>query len=136
MMFMLDERYTKAESKPTKEWTSLDSFLGQIGIDDSAFISLNWDTVIERRLAKLQNVSKFEYRCGAKPAEFGDKGNRISRRDLPDDALAVSVVKIHGSVNWLYCDNCRELYWFPPEDAATVAKQLITCDEGLGAWQE
>jgi hypothetical protein len=39
------------------------------------------------------------------------------------------VVKIHGSVNWLYCDNCRDLYWFPPDDAIRVAMQLITPQE-------
>ncbi len=41
------------------------------------------------------------------------------------------IVKIHGSVNWLfYCDNCRRLYWFPAKDGATVAMQLITRREG------
>ena len=39
------------------------------------------------------------------------------------------VVKIHGSVNWLYCDNCRQLYWFPADDAIRVAMQLITPEE-------
>src|SRR5262249_42264711 len=39
------------------------------------------------------------------------------------------IIKIHGSVNWLYCDNCRQLYWFPADDAVQVAMQLITALE-------
>src|SRR5205809_5739122 len=39
------------------------------------------------------------------------------------------IVKIHGSVNWLYYDNCRQLYWFSPDDAIRVAMQLITPGE-------
>ena len=39
------------------------------------------------------------------------------------------MIKIHGSVNWLYCDRCRQLYWFSPDDAVRVAMQLITPQE-------
>jgi len=130
MMLMLDERYSTADIKRTKEWKDLNSFLGQINLNDSAFISLNWDTVIERRLSERRDVNKFDYRCGARPAEFADSGDMISAREFPQDRTSVPVVKIHGSVNWLYCDNCRQLYWFPPGDAVTVAMQLITRDEG------
>jgi hypothetical protein len=130
MMFMLDERYAAAESKPNKEWKDLDKFFGEINIKDSAFISLNWDTVVERRLAKRRGILNFNYRCGATAAEFPGRGRSVSDRSFPDDARGVSVVKIHGSVNWLYCDSCRQLYWFRPDQAATVATQLITGEEG------
>ncbi len=36
------------------------------------------------------------------------------------------IVKIHGSANWLYCDNCRQLYWFHPDQLRQIADQLIT----------
>jgi len=44
------------------------------------------------------------------------------------------VVKIHGSVNWLYCDNCRRLFWFSPEAPNDVCLQLLSRveAEGLG----
>src|SRR5208337_4280943 len=57
------------------------------------------------------------------------KGNIISAHEVPEESKQMPVIKIHGSVNWLYCDNCRQLYWFPPEDAIRVATQLITPDE-------
>ena len=131
MMLMLDECYTAPESRRTTEWKNLEDFLRAIDLSNSAFISLNWDTVIERRLAELRHVDKFIYGCGAKAAQFADHGDLISRRDLRDDATAVSVIKIHGSVNWLYCDNCRQLYWFPPENAVQVAMQLVRWSLGL-----
>ena len=39
------------------------------------------------------------------------------------------VVKIHGSANWLYCDNCRQLFWFHPDQSMKIADQLIRDDD-------
>ena len=130
MMLMLNERYIQAEAEKSPDWEKLDRFFGALDITRSAFISINWDTVIERRLAGRRDVDGFDYRCGAKAAKFGKKGNIISSRSLPKASTAVPVVKIHGSVNWLYCDNCRRLYWFSADDAVAVAMQLITPEEG------
>jgi hypothetical protein len=128
-MYMLNERYINAESIKGEDWERLDRFFKQLDIDRSAFISMNWDTVIERRLAKRRGLDNFDYRCGAVAAQFRRKGFVIAERALVEDSKAMPVVKIHGSVNWLYCDNCRQLYWFPAEDATQVAMQLITPDE-------
>jgi hypothetical protein len=38
---------------------------------------------------------------------------------------------MHGSVNWLYCDTCRRLYWFSPHETYKVAGQLLSSAE----WQ-
>jgi hypothetical protein len=130
MMFMLHERYAEGKRAATEDWTKLDKFFDNIDVDRSAFISLNWDTVIERRLVAQRNIKRFDYRCEAKAAEFGSKGNVISARPLPKTLGTVPVVKIHGSVNWLYCDNCRQLYWFAADDALAIAMQLITREEG------
>jgi hypothetical protein len=117
MMMMLDERYTEAESGKADEASQLDRFFRKLDVDQSAFISINWDTVIERGLAGCCEIERFEYGCDAHAATFPRSGNIISERGLSKESAAVPVVKIHGSVNWLYCDNCRQLYWFRPEDA-------------------
>jgi len=130
MMYMLHERYSEAEAKKSAEGMKLDNFFEQLDINQSAFVSLNWDTVIERRLAERSKVNSFDYKCGAKAAEFKGARNIVSERSLPKSSKSVPIVKIHGSVNWLYCDNCRQLYWFPPDEAVTVAMQLITPEEG------
>jgi hypothetical protein len=129
MMYMLNERYFEAEASKTEDWKKLDSFFKDLDIERSAFISINWDTVIERRLSERRGLKSFDYRCGAIAARFSKKGNVIAERTLPEDAKEVAIVKIHGSVNWLYCDNCRQLYWFSPDQAIRVAMQLITPEE-------
>lgn len=130
MIRMLDERYILAERAKTAEWRRLERFFKAIDIKSSSFISINWDSVIERGLEALRGVQDLDYRCGAIAARFPQRGNVIAPNDIPEDAPTVPVVKIHGSVNWLYCDNCRRLYWFPAKDGATVAMQLITRREG------
>jgi len=36
---------------------------------------------------------------------------------------------MHGSTNWLYCDNCRKLFYFPPSQDKIVSKQILTGKE-------
>lgn len=33
---------------------------------------------------------------------------------------------MHGSVNWLYCDDCRQLWWFKPEHSFKIADRLLS----------
>jgi hypothetical protein len=130
MMCMLHERYREAESNRDADWMQLDAFLRGLDVPKSSFISMNWDTVIERRLAELRDVKVVDYGCGAIAARFPRTGNVVKKRSIPESLPAVRITKMHGSVNWLYCDNCRRLYWFPPSQALTVAKQLIRREEG------
>jgi len=131
MMSMLDERFTSAEATKGPLWGKLDKFFKKLDVNRSAFISMNWDTVIERRLSALHSVNSFDYKCRALRAGFPPTGNSVVDLPLPGITPTVPVVKMHGSVNWLYCDNCRQLYWFPATDALTVAKQLITQTEAV-----
>ncbi len=130
MMCMLHERFTRAAEVKNNDWLSLDVFFKGLDIGHSAFISINWDTVIERRLSESRDVVDFDYKCGAIAAKFKSKGNAVAKRELPDGATTIPLIKMHGSVNWLYCDNCRRLFWFSAEDAIAVALQLVTRKEG------
>ena len=131
MMCMLQERLSKAEVKKGPEWTQLNKLFKKLDIDNSAFISMNWDTVIEQKLSQVRGLNSIDYRCGAIAATFPKKSTVVVKRlPLPAKPLKMPLVKMHGSVNWLYCDCCRELYWFQAEDAVAVAMQLITVKEG------
>jgi hypothetical protein len=50
---------------------------------------------------------------------FYDEDNRL----LSGETL--HILKPHGSVNWLYCDACRETFWVPPSDTEMVAQTLF-----------
>lgn len=143
MMWMLNDRYTAAGTQQDRSWKRLDQFFREVRLNQAAFISLNWDTVIERGLDRAREVKYFDYGCGALPAVFPTAGNVVHLRDAIAVEPPVQVVKIHGSVNWLYCDNCRQLYWFSPESAREVSLQLLTKIEaknlgisqvGCGKW--
>src|SRR5260370_14416319 len=112
MMYMLNERYLDAENDKEDDWKKLDSFFKKLDLDRSAFVSINWDTVIESKLTERRGVANFDYRCGAVAAEFHGKGNVITERAFRKNSRQMPVVKIHASSNCLYRDNFPGLYWF------------------------
>jgi hypothetical protein len=65
------------------------------------FIVLNWDIVLERHLEQMPGVT-IDYGIESEPWAGG-----------PHDVAArtVKIAKVHGSSNWVYCDNCRTLYY-------------------------
>jgi hypothetical protein len=113
------------------DWVVLDRFFRDIDLDRSAFLSINWDTVIERKLSETRGVHAFDYGCDAKAARMPDDCSEGPVRTVPSrrQTPTMRIIKMHGSVNWLYCDNCRKLYWFPPNQALQVATQLVTEQE-------
>jgi NAD-dependent SIR2 family protein deacetylase len=64
------------------------------------FVVLNWDIVLERHLESIHNNPLIDYCIQAKP--WGsDYGSNPS----------VSIAKVHGSSNWVYCDNCHSVFY-------------------------
>lgn len=53
---MLDERYALAEKHPNEDWKRMDRFFKRLDTQNSAFISINWDTVIELKLEDLSET--------------------------------------------------------------------------------
>src|SRR5580700_1642043 len=148
---MLEHRYELGRRKKSPESRHLEEFFWEINTQRAAFISMNWDTVIERKLAMTRDDLSLDYCCDALPAEipalldpthFSSRkkflkaiaqGQSISVAALPLNRKQVenttSVVKIHGSANWLYCDNCRHVFWFHPDESSRIASQLIRQDD-------
>jgi hypothetical protein len=124
---MLDEEYEGARSSDTPMWRQLTRFIEHVDLEKSAFISLNWDTVIEQKMNEAHGVEAFEYCCGAKASDFPTSGQVITARK-PSGAT-LRVVKMHGSINWLYCDSCRRSFWFPATKSSEIAKQLLSDSE-------
>lgn len=63
------------------------------------FVVLNWDTVLENYLRAINPSIAIDYCNGGK--YYGEKFDNTAKR--------LKVIKVHGSSNWLYCDNCRVL---------------------------
>src|SRR3989442_6248580 len=58
---MLRERYSEARKVKSAEWRQLEEVFKAIDVDSSAFISMNWDTVIEEGLRRAHGVSCVDY---------------------------------------------------------------------------
>jgi hypothetical protein len=125
---MLHNNYGIARKEDSVHWRQLRNFINRVPTDDSAFISINWDTVIEQRMSELRNINHFDYQCRASASDFPRKGAVVGRF-AKDSKATLPVIKIHGSINWLYCDSCRRLYWFPAAQGAKIASQLLSPEE-------
>lgn len=121
MIRMLSQTYRRKQRSPDAKWKALETFFDGFRADISAVLSLNWDTVFERGIARAQTLRRVDYGCHARAVMFN--GNDLIDRSLTGDTL--HILKPHGSVNWLYCDACRETFWVPPSDTDKVAQTLF-----------
>ena len=126
---MLRQCYDDKKNKPDTEWERLEALLKNIIPATAGFISLNWDTVAEERMLELHPSTTIEYGSNFIAATFPGTGRQIVGVTPPADAPILRVAKIHGSINWLYCDNCRNVYWFSPRQTLRIADQILSKKE-------
>lgn len=148
---MLDQRYEEGRRKKGDDWLTLEAFFSTLNLDEVGFVSMNWDSVVERKLQMGLGGPFIDYKCEALPVAIPDlpdeddfstqvgylralkkyNGTIQLGKELSDEdkLKCVPLVKIHGSINWLYCDNCRRLYWCHPDQVPRIANQLITSDD-------
>jgi NAD-dependent SIR2 family protein deacetylase len=119
---MLRERYSKARMDKDARWAELEDVFETVDVDNSAFISMNWDTVIEEGLARTRGITSIDYGCDPIAVKF--VASAVKPRIV--SGRKVRVGKLHGSINWLYCDNCRAVFWFEPKQCLKIAGQLFS----------
>jgi hypothetical protein len=122
---MLSQHYGKARRRRGEDWRLLESFFSSLDLSRVGFVSLNWDTVIEQQILGNEPDVTFDYGCDARPAALDEEGELVKLREPRPGAVLVPLLKLHGSTNWLYCDNCRRLYWFRPAQEVKVSDQLL-----------
>jgi hypothetical protein len=69
--------------------------------DNSNFIVLNWDIVLEKHLMRLGYGLNVDYCCNSY-----DWNNPIAEK-----RAGIPICKMHGSSNWVYCKNCKSLFF-------------------------
>jgi len=95
---MLQNLHGQAAKKKDENWKRLKKLLTNIDYESSAFVSMNWDEVIEKRFLIRRNDAYVDYGC-----------NAINARVSPDRLCVIpinenkghslKIVEIHGSVN-------------------------------------
>lgn len=123
MIRMLSQSYARKKRNPDTSWHRLERFFKAFDETTTSVLSMNWDTVIEAGLARAQNVESIEYGCDAKHATFSINGAISEHKQ--SGKRTVHLTKPHGSVNWLYCDSCRDVFWFTPASCYKVAEVLF-----------
>ncbi len=123
-MRMLRIAYNEKRKVPDRRSEKLQEVIMSINLEKSAFLSLNWDTVLEDGLSKEQKVEVFDYGCDAKAAGFSSS-YAVEARSFRAHTLEARILKPHGSINWMYCDCCSRLNWFRPSDTARIAARLL-----------
>ena len=118
---MLRQTFIAGKATQATEWRNLQRFFQRLDKSNCAFLRMNWDTVIEEGLTENESTG-LDYGCEAMPARFAQTGIRLL---IQTSDQLVSVLKPHGSTNWLYCDACRQLFWFPPSATYRIADQLF-----------
>jgi len=98
-------------------------------LSETTFVSLNYDILIDNALADLYPDYDLDY--GVEFTNFQNEGEW----KRPEPERAVSLYKLHGSLNWLYCPTCTSLTLTPKEKR--VAKLVFKpqkcdkCDSGM-----
>ncbi|PTM94466.1 hypothetical protein [Mycoplana dimorpha] len=122
MIRMLPQAYRRKMLSKDAQWRTLETFFERFDTQNTAVLSMNWDTVFESGIARTQSVRAVDYGCDARACEF--ERSALVKAKYPEDR-ALRLLKPHGSVNWLYCDSCRELFWLPASQTEKVAQTLF-----------
>lgn len=89
-------------------------------LDKTAFISLNYDILIDNALIKKHSTIDLDY--GVEFTNFEsinefDRPRNVWRR--PRKNRSIKLCKLHGSLNWLYCPACVSLTITPKEKSVS-----------------
>lgn len=80
----------------------IDKLLLHYKKSDYSFIVMNWDIVLEKHLQQVDHSIKINYITPSYDWNNDRRGNLDG---------GIKICKIHGSSNWVYCENCKTLFY-------------------------
>lgn len=83
--------------------------------ENAHFIVLNWDIVLERHLEHIRPRQDISYGVHEK-SWYGTEPENQN----------IKIIKVHGSANWVYCDNCRQIFFDRYSKLSLASKAGIT----------
>ena len=126
---MLAISFRAKRRAPDDPYNRVVEFLSKVDTRKVGFLSMNWDSVIEDLIVETQGAHTIDYGFGAIAGEFV-KGSVRLKRGRPASKF-VTILKPHGSVNWMYCDACSRLFWFSPNSSERIAARIFRDSDGL-----
>jgi hypothetical protein len=122
---MLTARYRYGRRWKQGLRKDLDEFVRRADLRASAFVSMNWDTVLEETFTSNYPDLDLFYGVGIQSAKLPESGDTVTRASAHGNTR-LKIVKMHGSVNWMYCDNCRRTFSFPPRQSRRISDRLLS----------
>ena len=118
---ILHTAYLQGKSSQPDSRLHLLQFLRGISPQKHQFVSLNWDTVLEGCFEEIGRDFSSFYNWEIDPVII--KAGRLEVLKRSPERLQVA--KVHGSINWLYCDCCRRTFSVPVEQVVQVPRQVL-----------
>jgi hypothetical protein len=118
---MLHGAYVDGRDSPPAEREKLLHFVRSVSPVHHEFVSLNWDTVLEGCFEEIGlNFSPY-YSPEIDPVSIGKR----ELKTFKPHNTEILVAKVHGSINWLYCDCCRRTFSVPVHQVRFLASQVL-----------
>lgn len=93
-------------------------------LKNTTFISLNYDIIIDNALIREYPEHHLNYKIDFRNFEEEPGWEK------PKSDKSVNLLKLHGSLNWLYCPTCISLKLTPKrKEAAKLAREPSNCPE-------
>jgi len=125
---MLNTAYYAGKSKPKPERKRFLEFLKGLSAERHQFVSLNWDTVLEGGLDEVSSLCTPMYSSEIRLGFIED--DELIPKPTPAKSDRLLIAKMHGSINWLYCDCCRRTHAVPFDQVSRLGSQVLQSDEG------
>lgn len=115
MLLVLIDARMKTKVEPHSLYGSMGRFVIDCGSAVSQYsvgvISLNWDTLFESIINEVDSPGN-KSGTDIDFCVFSDTLGNPARNTPPksEPPISVKIMKLHGSINWLYCPNCGRLY--------------------------
>ncbi len=114
VLYVIDEALQNVNCKVINEYTKFIQYLINLRKSDNSdltIISTNWDNLLEKYIENfIVNETNIKTDYCIYTYKLNDKTH------IPDITLKakgfnnIKILKLHGSINWLYCSNCKRMY--------------------------
>jgi NAD-dependent SIR2 family protein deacetylase len=120
---LIDKKLNNNESYENK----YEKFINYIceNNNDVSIISLNWDTLVEKLVKKNHQDIMIDYCFYTYGIDRSEHIPHINLKARGKDNL--KIVKIHGSINWMYCPNCQRVI-VDDKNINSIAKDDLKCN--------
>lgn len=124
--YLIDQADDGSQSSYTELATQLKDFY------DSgsriSFITMNYDLYLDQALIKVFGREKLDYILPLQPWGNGDTNGEFTSEEIEQPKNKISVIKLHGSLDWMICPTCFKAFQFLKQDLPKALARR-TCTE-------